>query len=204
VRSSFGSRGGQDPPAPSPREIAISRLMKQIMVNHDPRSYLITVAVTTSDPKRAARLANWVASEYLRGGLREQATEAYAAAEREVVGLSAVFGPRHPAYLNGLAKLERLREALDAARKGIAVAARRKRHAATGRAPACGPSGVAPEGVSLSIYLLSGTLCCTGNRVKGQRGVSTRRSFAEPDGAVCLRVEFLADVPVDARHLKWI
>jgi capsular polysaccharide biosynthesis protein len=108
-------------PASSPRDIAISRLMRQIVVTNDPRSYLITVTVTASDPKRAARLANWVASEYLRGRLREQATGDHAAAEREVVGLSAVLGPRHPTYLNGLAKRERLREALDSARNGIAA-----------------------------------------------------------------------------------
>ena len=95
--------------------------MKQITVTNGPRSYLITVAVTASDPERAARLANWVASEYLRGRLRAQATEAYAAAEREMAGLSAVFGPHHPTYLNELAKLERLREALDAAQKEIAT-----------------------------------------------------------------------------------
>jgi uncharacterized protein involved in exopolysaccharide biosynthesis len=108
-------------PSPTPRDIAVTRLMKQITVTNDPRSYLITVAVTAPAPERAARLANWVASEYLRGRLREQATEAYAAAERELAGLSAVFGPRHPAYLNGVAKLERLKDALDASRKGIAA-----------------------------------------------------------------------------------
>src|SRR5262249_49530891 len=44
--------------APTPRDIAITHLMKQIMVTNDPRSYLIAVAVTASDPERAARLAN--------------------------------------------------------------------------------------------------------------------------------------------------
>jgi hypothetical protein len=107
--------------APAPRDIDITHPMKQITVTNDPRSYLITVAVTASDPQRAARLANWVASEYLRGRLRAQATEAYAAAEREMAGLPAVFGPHHPTYLNELVKLERLREALDTAQKEIAT-----------------------------------------------------------------------------------
>ena len=79
--------------------------MRQTTVANDPRLYLITVAVTASDPERAARLANWVVSEYLRGRLREQAIEAYAVAEREMTALSSVFGPRHPSYLNGSAKL---------------------------------------------------------------------------------------------------
>ncbi|MGY4320627.1 hypothetical protein [Bradyrhizobium sp. JR3.5] len=107
-------------PAPTPRELAITRLMKQITVTNDPRSYLIAIAVTTSNPQRAANLANWVASEYLRGRLRAQATEAYAAAERELAGLSAVLGPRHPTYVGAQAKLERLKEAMEGAEKNPA------------------------------------------------------------------------------------
>ncbi|OKO82276.1 hypothetical protein AC630_13320 [Bradyrhizobium sp. AS23.2] len=107
-----------DHSAPMPRDLAITRLTNQITVTNDPRSYLITVAVTTSDPERAARLANWVASEYLRGRQLEQAAEAYAAAGRTMTALSAVYGPRHPTYLSGLAKLDHLKEQLDAARKG--------------------------------------------------------------------------------------
>jgi capsular polysaccharide biosynthesis protein len=106
-------------PAPTPRDIAVARLMEQTKVTNDPRSYLITVAVTTSDPERAAQLANWVASEYLRGRLREQAIEAYAVAEREMNALTSVFGPRHPSYLSGSAKLARLQAALAAARDGV-------------------------------------------------------------------------------------
>jgi uncharacterized protein involved in exopolysaccharide biosynthesis len=106
-------------PAPTPRDLAVACLMKQITVTNDPRSYLITVAVTASDPERAAGLANWVASEYLRGRLREQATEAYAVAEREMTALSSVFGPRHPSYLSGSAKLGRLKAELAPAREGV-------------------------------------------------------------------------------------
>jgi capsular polysaccharide biosynthesis protein len=105
-------------PAPRPRDLAVARLMKQTTVTNDPRSYLIAVSVTASDPERAARLANWVASEYLRGRLREQSIEAYAAAVREMTALSSVLGPRHPSYLNGLAKLGRLEAELAAAREG--------------------------------------------------------------------------------------
>jgi hypothetical protein len=106
-------------PAQTPRDLAVARLMRQTTVTNDPRSYLITVAVTASDPERAAQLANWVASEYLRGRLRQQAIEAYAVAEREMTALSSVFGPRHPSYLNAWAKLGRLREGLAAAREGL-------------------------------------------------------------------------------------
>lgn len=108
-------------PATTPRELAITHLMKQMTVTNDPRSYLISIAVTTSNPERAASLANWVASEYLRGRLRAQATEGYAAAERELAGLSAVLGPRHPTYLSAQAKLERLREAVEGGEKDVAL-----------------------------------------------------------------------------------
>ncbi|MGY3446378.1 MULTISPECIES: GumC domain-containing protein [unclassified Bradyrhizobium] len=108
-------------PATTPRELAITHLMKQITVTNDPRSYLISIAVTTSDPERAASLANWVASEYLRGRLRAQATEGYAAAERELAGLSAVLGPRHPTYLSAQAKLERLKQVMEGAEKDAAL-----------------------------------------------------------------------------------
>jgi capsular polysaccharide biosynthesis protein len=110
--------------APTPHDLAVTRLMKQITVTNDPRSYLITVAVTASDPQGAARLANWVASEYLRGRLREQAIEAYAVAEREMTALSSVFGPRHPSYLNGSAKLARMKAELAATGEGIVTGER--------------------------------------------------------------------------------
>jgi capsular polysaccharide biosynthesis protein len=108
ISSVFGS------PAATPHDLAVSRLMRQITVTNDPRSYLITVAVIAYDPERAARLANWVASEYLRGRQREEKVEAYAAAEREMAELSWVFGPDHPNYLNGSAKLKRLKSELTA------------------------------------------------------------------------------------------
>ncbi len=105
--------------APTARDLAVTHLMKQISVTNDPRSYLITVAVTASAPERAARLANWVASEYLRGRLREQAARAHATAEGEVAGLSSVFGPRHPSYLAGRAKLGRLKAELVATQAAV-------------------------------------------------------------------------------------
>lgn len=113
VWSAFGQ------PAPTPRDVAVARLMRQITVTNDPRSYLITVAVTASDSERAAQLANWVASEYLRGRQRQQAIEALAVAEREMTALSSVFGPRHPSYLTARAKLERLKAELAAALEGV-------------------------------------------------------------------------------------
>jgi uncharacterized protein involved in exopolysaccharide biosynthesis len=94
---------------PSPRDLAIKTLMGMVAVNHEPRSYLISVEVTTNDPARAAMLANTVALEYLRGQMLGQLTEQEATATREFAQLSSVYGARHPSYVAALAKLEDIR-----------------------------------------------------------------------------------------------
>ncbi len=92
--------------------------MQRVAVTNEPRSYLITIAVTANDPAHAASLANAVAFEYLRGQLLQQLTDSYAAVEREVNELSSVYGVRHPSYLSGRTKLERLQEGLRDLREG--------------------------------------------------------------------------------------
>jgi uncharacterized protein involved in exopolysaccharide biosynthesis len=100
----------------SAHNMAVARLLGQVKVTNDLRSYLISVSVTAADPARAARLANAVATEYLRGQALTQAEESYAAAEREANDLSAVYGPRHPAYLDARAKQTRAEQQLTALR----------------------------------------------------------------------------------------
>jgi uncharacterized protein involved in exopolysaccharide biosynthesis len=107
--------GISEPPLPA-HETAVTRLLGQVKVTNDLRSYLITISVTAADPARAARLANAVATEYLRGQALRQAEESYAAAEREANDLSAVFGPRHPQYRDARAKQSRLEQQLAALR----------------------------------------------------------------------------------------
>jgi capsular polysaccharide biosynthesis protein len=94
---------------PSPRDLATKTLMGMVAVNHEPRSYLISIEVTTNDPARAATLANTVALEYLRGQMLGQLTEQEATAAREFAQLSSVYGARHPSYVSALAKLEEIR-----------------------------------------------------------------------------------------------
>ena len=77
--------------APSPRDLAIKTLMAMVAVNHEPRSYLISIGVTAGDPARAAALANTVALEYLRGQMLDQLTEEQTAAAREFAQLSSVY-----------------------------------------------------------------------------------------------------------------
>jgi uncharacterized protein involved in exopolysaccharide biosynthesis len=101
---------------PSAHDAAVARLLGQVKVTNDLRSYLISVSVTAADPARAARLANAVATEYLRGQALTQAEESYAASKREANDLSAVYGPRHPAYLDARAKQTRAEQLLTAVR----------------------------------------------------------------------------------------
>jgi uncharacterized protein involved in exopolysaccharide biosynthesis len=115
LRSAFGLEQG----VPSDRDLAVNQLLRRITVTSDPRSYLISVSIITSDPERAAMLANAVALEYLRGQLLQQATESYAAAAREVAELSSVYGLHHPSYLSGRAKLEDVHGRLNALRADV-------------------------------------------------------------------------------------
>jgi uncharacterized protein involved in exopolysaccharide biosynthesis len=109
VRSGFGLAQAM----PSNYDLAVNALMRRVTVTNDPRSYLISVSVTSSDPERSAGFANAVALEYLRAQLLQQVAEAYATAERELADLSSVYGALHPGYLNGRAKLVRLQGRLD-------------------------------------------------------------------------------------------
>jgi len=103
---------------PTPRDLAVNQLMRKVTVTNDPRSYLISVAITTGDPERSAKLANAVALEYLRGQMLQQLADAQAAVERELAQLSSVYGVRHPNYVLGRAKLENLQARLTALRDG--------------------------------------------------------------------------------------
>jgi uncharacterized protein involved in exopolysaccharide biosynthesis len=108
VRSLFGFKEQQ----PSAHDLAEQQLMRRIAVTSDPRSYLVSISVTASNPEWATKLANAVALEYLRGQLLQQVTESYAAAERELSDISAIYGSRHPAYQGAKTKLEALRSRL--------------------------------------------------------------------------------------------
>ena len=105
LRTALGMKT-QTPPA---YDLAVTELMRRIRVTYEPRSYLISVAVTTGNPEQTALLANAVALEYLRGQVLQQLTDADAALERELAQLSLVYGERYPGYILGRTKLENLR-----------------------------------------------------------------------------------------------
>jgi uncharacterized protein involved in exopolysaccharide biosynthesis len=106
---------------PSPRDLAIKTLTGMVAVNHEPRSYLISIGVTAGDPARAATLANTVALEYLRGQMIDQLTDEQASAAREFAQLSSVYGVHHPNYIAQRAKLDNVQARLSALQKGGAA-----------------------------------------------------------------------------------
>jgi uncharacterized protein involved in exopolysaccharide biosynthesis len=95
--------------APPAYDLAVDELMRRIRVTYEPRSYLISVAVTTGNPERTALLANAVALEYLRSQVLQQLVDSQAAVERELAQLSLIYGERYPAYVLGRTKLENMR-----------------------------------------------------------------------------------------------
>jgi len=114
VRAALGLEGV----TPTPRDLAANRLMRKVTVANEPRSYSISIAVTTSDPEQAATLANVVALEYLRGQMLQQLSGTQAAAERELSQISSVYGVRHPSYVVARTRLDTLQNRLTALRDG--------------------------------------------------------------------------------------
>lgn len=108
IVSSIRAKLGLEEPVSSKHDLAVARLMRRVNVTSDPRSYLISVSVTSSDPVRSAKLANAVVIEYMRSQLLQQVSEAYASAEREMIQVSVAYGRRHPAYLSSRTRLEAL------------------------------------------------------------------------------------------------
>jgi uncharacterized protein involved in exopolysaccharide biosynthesis len=109
---------GQEGVTPTPRDLAANQLMRKVTVANEPRSYLISIAVTTRDPEQAATLANVVALEYLRGQMLQQLSDTQAAAERELAQLSSVYGIRHPSYVLARTRLDAVQNRLAALRDG--------------------------------------------------------------------------------------
>jgi uncharacterized protein involved in exopolysaccharide biosynthesis len=110
LRAQFGLKKA----TPTPRDLAVNRLMGSVSVTNDPRAYLISVAITSGDPDRAATLANAVALEYLRGQLLQQLADAEAAAERELNQLASLCGVPHPNYVLARTRLESLQSRISA------------------------------------------------------------------------------------------
>ena len=107
----------------SPQELATAKLLSQIAVTNEPRSYLITINATAENPQRAADLANAVVFEYLRSEIIEGLKEAQGVAERDLDELRSTYGKLHPNYLRGQERVAQLRAKLEAVRNDGDLAA---------------------------------------------------------------------------------
>jgi len=106
--SALRSAVGLQLTAPTPHDLAVDALMRQVRVTTEPRSYVISVVVTSGSPEVSARLANAVAIEYLHSRRVQELAEARSVAEHDLADASLVFGPRHPTFLRTRARLEQL------------------------------------------------------------------------------------------------
>jgi uncharacterized protein involved in exopolysaccharide biosynthesis len=100
---------------PSPLERATASVRKKLTVTNDTRSYLISISFTAASPETAAKVANALAVEYLRGKTMQRLADAATAAHREFAQRSAIYGEKHPSVVRAYAELEVARARLEAA-----------------------------------------------------------------------------------------
>jgi capsular polysaccharide biosynthesis protein len=140
----------------TPRDLAVDALMRQVRVTAEPRSYLISVAVTAGDPEIAAKLANAVAVEYLRRQTLKELTEARSAVEHDLTDASLVYGPRHSTYLRASTKLEQLDARVAALRDASSTEDLIK--LATGHSLIAADKVMKPSGPNILVILTLATL----------------------------------------------
>lgn len=95
---------------PTAHDIATDRLFSALQVNIVPRSYVISVTISASQPQRAAQLANAVVFEYLRGQQVQQLAELQRTLERDIADMSALYGSLHPRVVDANERLQELQK----------------------------------------------------------------------------------------------
>jgi len=98
-----------------PLERAAARVGQMLMVANDTRSYLISVSFTAASPEKAAKVANAFALEYVRAKAVQRLGDSVTAASRELSRQSAIYGEKHPSFLQVKADLDAARLRLQAA-----------------------------------------------------------------------------------------
>jgi capsular polysaccharide biosynthesis protein len=93
---------------PSRRDLAVEALRRRVIVAVEPRTYVISISVTTNDPQEAAMIANSVAEEYLYEEKVNRLASSRATSERALAELSSVYGVRHPSYVLEKARIRQL------------------------------------------------------------------------------------------------
>jgi Mrp family chromosome partitioning ATPase len=78
--------------------VIATKLLKDLDVTNDIKSFLITISYTSASPEQSTRIANAFAEEYLR--VRRET-----AARRQLGDLAVIYGPKHPNFLKAESKL---------------------------------------------------------------------------------------------------
>lgn len=91
--------------SPSQLDRAAQALMRNLKVEREPRSYLLTVAYTGASPREAAQIANAFVDEYLRVRLLTELSDRQSAEQQALTDLQATYGPKHPRVKRAEARL---------------------------------------------------------------------------------------------------
>jgi Mrp family chromosome partitioning ATPase/uncharacterized membrane protein len=99
-------------------DTAARRLMKQLSVTNNNRSYTITISATATDPEWAATLANAFLQAYGQSRVLQRLRETEAKARSALAAARAAYGELHPALIQARTNLaaieERVRQELAA------------------------------------------------------------------------------------------
>jgi capsular polysaccharide biosynthesis protein len=100
---------GLDSVATSSHDLAVDAVMQAVNVTVEPRAYVISITARSARPEVAARLANAVAAEYVRGQLLREATDRWLATQADLARIVPVYGTHHPAYIQAFDRVEELK-----------------------------------------------------------------------------------------------
>lgn len=89
-----------------PIERAAISIGKHLNVANVSRAYLITIGFTADSPQRAANVANAFALEFFKEKVLQNLAKREAAANQEVLRLSAIYGSKYPALVAAQSNLE--------------------------------------------------------------------------------------------------
>ena len=89
-------------------ELAVDEVQHSLAVSYNTLVYVIGTSYTDRDPLKAARVANALVTEHLRGERLKELAEKRGAASRELAVLSEKFGVLHPTYIEARTRIENL------------------------------------------------------------------------------------------------
>jgi len=107
--------------SPSAADVAARKLTANLLVSIEPRSSLISISYTSSDPAEAARIANTFVAEYLRDQKIRRISDRQTATQRSLTELTQTLGPKHPQVLRAQANLDQTRAQIQSEAQQIAT-----------------------------------------------------------------------------------